>query len=80
MRTISRKQVSFRLREDLLISLKDGARRANISLNTFVESILIDAVNFKPNEETISAINEAHISREKKLFDSVESLMDELRK
>lgn len=79
MRTISRKQVSFRLREDLLISLKDGARRANISLNTFVESILIDAVNFKPNEETISAINEAHISREKKLFDSVESLMDELR-
>lgn len=80
MRTISRKQVSFRLREDLLISLKDGVRRANISLNTFVESILIDAVNFKPNEETISAINEAHISREKKLFDSVESLMDELRK
>lgn len=80
MRIISRKQVSFRLREDLLISLKDGARRANISLNTFVESILIDAVNFKPNEETISAINEAHISREKKLFDSVESLMDELRK
>lgn len=79
MRTISRKQVSFRLREDLLISLKDGARKANISLNTFVESILIDAVNFKPNEETISAINEAHISREKKLFDSVESLMDELR-
>lgn len=79
MRTISRKQVSFRLREDLLISLKDGARRANISLNTFVESILIDAVNFKPNEETISAINEAYISREKKLFDSVESLMDELR-
>ena len=71
--------MSFRLREDLLISLKDGARRANISLNTFVESILIDAVNFKPNEETISAINEAHISREKKLFDSVESLMDELR-
>lgn len=41
---IARKQVSFRLREDLLIALKIEARKANKSLNNFVECILMAAM------------------------------------
>ena len=54
-----RKQTSFRLREDLLQILQEQAKKANRSLNNFVESTLMDAVYSEPNEETIAAINEA---------------------
>ena len=46
----TRKQVSFRLREDLLMALREGARKANKSLNSFVESILADAMLKRTNE------------------------------
>ncbi len=46
----TRKQVSFRLREDLLMALKEEARKANKSLNSFVESILADAMLKRTNE------------------------------
>ena len=46
----TRKQVSFRLREDLLMVLREGARKANKSLNGFVESILADAMLKRTNE------------------------------
>ena len=46
----TRKQVSFRLREDLLMALKEEARKANKSLNGFVESILADAMLKRTNE------------------------------
>ncbi len=46
----TRKQVSFRLREDLLMVLREGARKANKSLNSFVESILADAMLKRTNE------------------------------
>lgn len=45
-----RKQVSFRLREDLLMALREEARKANKSLNGFVESILADAMLKRTNE------------------------------
>lgn len=45
-----RKQVSFRLREDLLMALREEARKANKSLNSFVESILADAMLKRTNE------------------------------
>lgn len=54
MEAVIRKQTSFRLREDL-----QQAKKANRSLNNFVESTLMDAVYSEPNEETIAAINEA---------------------
>lgn len=41
---IVRKQVSFRLREDLLIALKIEAKKGNKSLNNFVECILMAAM------------------------------------
>ena len=59
MEAVIRKQTSFRLREDLLQILQEQAKKANRSLNNFVESTLMDAVSSEPNEETIAAINEA---------------------
>lgn len=59
MEAIVRKQTSFRLREDLLRLLQEHARKANRSLNNFVESTLMDAMYSEPNGETIAAINEA---------------------
>lgn len=79
MEAIIRKQTSFRLREDLLEVLQEMARKSNRSLNNFVESTLMDAVFSEPNEDTIAAIKEARTSTDKKVFDSVESLMEELR-
>ncbi|MDD2954003.1 MAG: toxin-antitoxin system protein [Parabacteroides sp.] len=59
MEAVIRKQTSFRLREDLLQILQEQAKKANRSLNNFVESTLMDAIYSEPNEETIAAINEA---------------------
>lgn len=63
MEAIIRKQTSFRLREDLLKVLQEEARKANRSLNNFVESTLIDAMYSEPNEETIAAIKEARTGK-----------------
>lgn len=41
MEAVVRKQTSFRLREDLLQILQEHAKRANRSLNNFVESTLM---------------------------------------
>ena len=43
----------------MLQILQEQAKKANRSLNNFVESTLMDAVYSEPNEETIAAINEA---------------------
>ena len=53
------KQTSFHLSTDLLKRLRIAARRENRSLNNFVESALIDAAYNVPNDETLSAIEEA---------------------
>lgn len=63
MEAVIRKQTSFRLREDLLKVLQEEARKANRSLNNFVESTLMDAMYSEPNEETIAAINEARAGK-----------------
>lgn len=39
--------------------MQEQAKKANRSLNNFVESTLMDAVYSEPNEETIAAIEEA---------------------
>lgn len=63
MGTIARKQTSFRLREDLLQVLQKHAKKANRSLNNFVESTLMDVMYSEPNEETIAAIKEARAGK-----------------
>ena len=59
MEAVIRRQTSFRLREDLLQLLQEHAKKANRSLNNFVESTLMDAMYTEPNAETIAAIEEA---------------------
>ena len=59
MEAVIRKQTSFRLREDLLKVLQEEAKKANRSLNNYVESMLMDAVYSEPNEEPKAAIKEA---------------------
>lgn len=63
MEAVIRKQTSFRLREDLLQVLQEKAKKANRSLNNFVESTLMDAMYSEPNEETIAAIEEARAGK-----------------
>lgn len=63
MEAVIRKQTSFRLREDLLKVLQEEARKANRSLNNFVESTLMEAMYSVPNEETKAAIVEARAGK-----------------
>jgi hypothetical protein len=56
--TVQRKKTSFRLREDLLEKLKAAANSRRSSLNSYVESVLMDDVYHEPNETTVSAIKE----------------------
>lgn len=48
MEAIVRKPASFRLRTDLLESLKENAARENRTLNNYVESVLLDFVYNRP--------------------------------
>lgn len=80
MKAVVRKQTSFRLREDLLQILQEQAKKANRSLNNFVESTMMDVMYTEPNTETIAAIREARTTKNKETFDSVDSLMEELMK
>ena len=69
MEAIIRKQTSFRLREDLLEVLQREAKKANRSLNNFVESTLMDAMYSQPNEETLNAMKEAESGEELETID-----------
>lgn len=69
MEAIIRKQTSFRLREDLLEVLQREAKKANRSLNNFVESTLMDAMYSQPNEETLNAMKEAESDEELETLD-----------
>lgn len=77
MEAVIRKQTSFRLREDLLKVLQEEAKKANRSLNNYVESMLMDAVYSEPNEETKTAIKEARAGKYAGIIDtsSLEALI-----
>ena len=80
METTVRVQASFRLKADLMERLRMGAKASNRSLNNFVESVLLDAMYHEPNDTTIAAIAEARSNKEKKAYNSVDELMNELMK
>ena len=63
METVVRKQTSFRLREDLLKVLHEKAKKANLSLNNFVDTTLMDVMSSEPNDETVAAIKEARAGK-----------------
>lgn len=56
---IQKKATMFRLPEDLIMRLKEMAKREHRSLNNFVECILSDVAYDEPNEITKDAIEEA---------------------
>ena len=80
METTVRVQASFRLKADLMERLRMGARASNRSLNNFVENVLLDAIFSEPNDTTKAAIAEARSNKEKKAYNSVDELMNELMK
>ena len=80
METTVRVQASFRLKADLMERLRMGARASNRSLNNFVENVLLDAMFREPNDTTKAALAEARNNKEKKAYDSVDELMNELMK
>ena len=80
METTVRVQASFRLKADLMERLRMGAKASNRSLNNFVESVLLDAMYHEPNDTTKAAIAEARSHKEKKAYNSVDELMNELMK
>ena len=80
METTIRVQASFRLKADLMERLRMGAKASNRSLNNFVESVLLDAMYREPNETTKEAIAEAMNTKDKKAYDRVDELMEELMK
>lgn len=67
--TVHRKQTAFRLKTDLIERLRLEARRENRSLNNLVEVILSEALDRKPNPETMAAIEEARSGKELETLD-----------
>ena len=62
-----------------IVIKKEACQKKDRSLNSFVESTFMDAMYSVPNDETIATIKEARTATDKKTFDSIESLMAELR-
>ena len=67
---IERKQTAFRLSTSLLNKLREAADRENRSLNNYVESVLMDAVNSNPNKLTLAAMKEARENRDLETLDA----------
>lgn len=63
MGTAIKKQTAFRLNENLVLRLKEEAKKTNRSLSNYVECILMDNVYNEPNETTIEAIKEARAGK-----------------
>lgn len=54
----SRTRASFRFQPALMERLKIEAKRNNVSVNSFVETMLSDMLYFTPNETTVGAMKE----------------------
>lgn len=78
--SISRKQTSFRLSEELLTRLQAEAKRHNRSLNNLVESVLMAFVANRPNKTTLAAMKEAETSNDLETLDmnNFRNFMDSL--
>ena len=76
---IERKPASFRLRTDLLEKLRRNAVRQNLTLNNYVESLLLDIVYNEPNDTTRAAIEEAMSGRNRnKVYVSADEMMNDI--
>ena len=60
--SIGKIPMAFRFRNDLVVVMKDEAKKENRSLNNFLENLLINYFNVDektPNATTIAAMEEA---------------------
>jgi hypothetical protein len=82
METTLRRQTSFRLNPELINRLKVEAKKANSSLNNYVESILMEFVYDKPNKQTAEAIEEVmsgkHLSNKPVDMTNVETMVNSI--
>lgn len=78
--SMTRKQTSFRLSEELIKRLQEEAKRHNRSLNNLVESVLMAFVSERPNKTTLAAMKEAETSEKLETLDlnSFRSFVDSL--
>lgn len=56
---LQKKNQSFRLSVSLIERLKVKAKQQNRSLNNYVETLLLDATYYEPNDITLAAMKEA---------------------
>ena len=73
-------QTAFRLSKELIDRLKVKAQKENRSLNNYVETVLMDIAYDEPNDETVTAIEEARSGKalEKLNVDNLEDFVAEL--
>ena len=78
--SVTKVQTAFRLNKDLIRRLKMKAQKENRSLNNYVETVLMDIAYNDPNDETITAIEEARSGKpmEKLDVDNLEGFVAEL--
>ena len=53
-----RTRAYFRFQPALMDRLRKEAKRSNLSINSFVETVLSDMLYFTPNETTLAAMQE----------------------
>lgn len=75
-----KRATSLRLNSGLYDKIEERAKKENRSINNFLETIIIDALNYhEPNEETIKAIEEAENERDHlKRYDNTANLLKDL--
>jgi len=72
MVTSEKTLTSFRLNTKLVQRLRELAKSSNRSLNNYVETLLLDIVYHKPNDETVEAIEEVKSGKKLETFDRSE--------
>lgn len=75
-----KKQIAFRLNEQLLVKLKKAAKKENRSLSNYVECILYESLERTPNIITRNSMKDAEggIELEKLNLDSLEDFTKNL--
>jgi len=68
MNATNRKATTVRLPDYMLLDLRNEARRTGVSINKLIENALEESL-YRPNAETLAAIEEARSGMEMEDFD-----------
>ena len=66
---VLRQPASLRLNSRMLATLRKRAKESNRSLNNYVESVLLDAMYYEPDDTTAAAIEEARSGKKLEKLD-----------